>query len=198
MVHLLQVSRNCADIKTSLKLNLSCIPPLNDLRRITVPANQFRGFAVAKMNNGTSCGQPYETSGGPPNSCAYTPGNFSIATQSAIETCCGGPPYEPTDIGLCVQAIFRPNFSPRTTNFINITKMTTTPPPLDFDHEKGYEIETKYKEAICQLHWFTKVLICQLETRYKLGNSSIRHVLSYDYPERVRPNRTGLSFKLSD
>ena len=45
------------------------------------------------MNNGTSCGQPYETSGGPPNSCAYTPGNFSIATQSAIETCCGGPPY---------------------------------------------------------------------------------------------------------
>lgn len=93
MVHLLHVSRNCADIKTSLKLNLSCIPPLNDLRRITVTANQFRAFAVAKMNNGTSCGQPYATSGGPPNSCAYTPANFSIATQSAIETCCGGPPY---------------------------------------------------------------------------------------------------------
>jgi len=55
---------------------------------------------------------------------------------------------EPTDIGLCVQAIFRPNFSPRTTNFINITKMTTMPLPLDFDHEKDYEIETKYKEVI--------------------------------------------------
>jgi hypothetical protein len=76
--------------------------------------------------------------------------------------------------------------------------MTTTPPPLDFDHEKGYEIETKHKEAIRQLYWFIKVPIYQLETRYKLGNSSIRRVLSYDYLERVCPNRTGPSFKLSD
>lgn len=45
------------------------------------------------MNNFTSCGQPYAASGGPPNSCAFNPGNFSIATQSAIESCCGGPPY---------------------------------------------------------------------------------------------------------
>jgi len=30
-------------------------------------------------------------------------------------------------------------------------------PPLDFDHQKGYEIPTKYKEAIRQLYWFGKV-----------------------------------------
>ena len=76
--------------------------------------------------------------------------------------------------------------------------MTTTPPPLDFDHEKGFEIPTKHKEAIRQLHWFAKILISQLETRYDLGNLSIRRVLSYDYPKRVRPSRTGPVFKLSD
>jgi hypothetical protein len=66
--------------------------------------------------------------------------------------------------------------------------MTTTPPPLDFDHEKGFEIPTKYKEAIRQLHWFAKIPVLQPEMRYKLGNPSIRRILSYDYPERVRPN----------
>jgi hypothetical protein len=46
------------------------------------------------MNTGTSsCGQPYETPGGLPNSCAYTLGNFSTVTQSAINTCCGSPPH---------------------------------------------------------------------------------------------------------
>jgi hypothetical protein len=30
-------------------------------------------------------------------------------------------------------------------------------PLLDFDHQKGYEIPTKHKEAIRQLHWFRKV-----------------------------------------
>jgi hypothetical protein len=29
--------------------------------------------------------------------------------------------------------------------------MATTP-PVDFKHEKGFKIPTKYKEAICQLH----------------------------------------------
>jgi hypothetical protein len=76
--------------------------------------------------------------------------------------------------------------------------MTTTPPPLDFDHEKGFEIPTKHKEAIRQLHWFAKIPISQLETRYRLSNSSIRRVLNYDYPKRVRPNRTSPAFKLSD
>ena len=76
--------------------------------------------------------------------------------------------------------------------------MTTTPPPLDFDYEKGFEIPAKYKEAIRQLYWFAKILISQLETQYRLGNSLIRRVLNYDYPERVCPNRTGPAFKLSD
>jgi hypothetical protein len=35
-------------------------------------------------------------------------------------------------------------------------------PPLDFDHKKGYEIPTKHKEAIRQLHWFGKVPKLQL------------------------------------
>jgi hypothetical protein len=75
--------------------------------------------------------------------------------------------------------------------------MTTTP-PLDFTHEPGFEIPTKHKEAIRQLHWFTKVPVCQLETRYKLCNSSIRRILSYDSPERARPGRVGLAKKLTD
>jgi hypothetical protein len=64
-------------------------------------------------------------------------------------------------------------------------------PPLDFKHESGFEIPTKHKEAIRQLHWFAKVPICRLETRYKLGNSTIRRILSYDVPERVRLGRVG-------
>ena len=42
--------------------------------------------------------------------------------------------------------------------------MTTTPPPLDFDYQKGFEIFTKHKEAIRQLHNFAKVPILVLET----------------------------------
>ena len=76
--------------------------------------------------------------------------------------------------------------------------MPTTPPPLDFDHEKGFEIPTKHKEAIRQLHWFGHVPISMLEVRYKLGNSSIRRILNYEYPERRRPKRTGPAFLLSD
>ena len=75
--------------------------------------------------------------------------------------------------------------------------MTSTP-PLDFDHVKGEEISTKHKEAIRQLHWFAKVLISRLETRYKLGNLTIRCILSYDIPERVRLGRGGPTQKLTD
>ena len=75
--------------------------------------------------------------------------------------------------------------------------MATTP-PLDFEHERGFEIPTKHKEAIRQLHWFAKVPICQLEARYKLGNSTIRRILAYDTPERARPNRRGPAQKLTD
>jgi hypothetical protein len=68
--------------------------------------------------------------------------------------------------------------------------MATTP-PLVFDHQKGYEIPIKHKEAIRQLHWFAKVPVSWLETRYKLGNLTIRRILSYDGPERARPGRVG-------
>ena len=37
-----------------------------------------------------------------------------------------------------------------------------------------------------------------LQVRYKLGESSVRRILSYDYPERKRPNRTGPAYLLSD
>jgi hypothetical protein len=75
--------------------------------------------------------------------------------------------------------------------------MATTP-PVDFEHQKGYEIPTKHKEAIRQLHWFAKVPISQLETHYKLGNSTIRRILNYDTPERARPGRVGPAQKLTD
>lgn len=74
----------------------------------------------------------------------------------------------------------------------------TTPPPLDFDHKKGFEIATKHKEAIRQLHWFGKVPICALMVRYKLGDTTIRKILGYPAPERHRPNRTGPAFLLSN
>jgi hypothetical protein len=76
--------------------------------------------------------------------------------------------------------------------------MASTPPPLDFDHQKGFEIPTKHKEAIRQLYRFAKVLVLMLETRYKLSKSTIRRVLSYDSPERARITRTGRPQHLTD
>jgi hypothetical protein len=76
--------------------------------------------------------------------------------------------------------------------------MTTTPPPLDFEHQKGFEIPTKHKEAIRQLHWFVKIPIWELEIHYKLGNSTIRRILSYDTPKRAWPGRVGPTQKLTD
>jgi hypothetical protein len=80
----------------------------------------------------------------------------------------------------------------------------TTPPLDDWHHEKGYEIATKHKEAIRQLHWFGKVPICVLQQRYKapsgkpLGESTIRKILGYLALERARPKRVGPAFLLSD
>ena len=68
--------------------------------------------------------------------------------------------------------------------------MATTP-PLDFHHQKGFEIPTKYKEAIRQLHWYRKVPKIQLQERYKLGDTTINKILGYPAPERARPNRKG-------
>jgi hypothetical protein len=75
----------------------------------------------------------------------------------------------------------------------------STPPLDDWHYKKGFEIATKHKEAIRQLHWFGKVPICMLVLRYKgLEESSIRKILGYPYPERRRPNRKGHTFLLSD
>ena len=56
----------------------------------------------------------------------------------------------------------------------------------------------KHKEVIRQLHWVGKLSTGQLESRYKLGNSTIRRILRYDTPERARPGRKGRRQKLSD
>lgn len=78
-------------------------------------------------------------------------------------------------------------------------KAPSTPPLDDWHYKKGFEIATKHKEAIRQLHWFGKVPICMLMLRYKgLEESSIRKILNYPYPERRRPNRRGPTFLLSD
>jgi transposase len=81
----------------------------------------------------------------------------------------------------------------------------TTPPLDDWEHKKGFEIATKHKNAIRQLHWFGKVSICALQIRYRdpitkkpLGESTIRKILGYPNPERRRPNRIGPKRILSD
>ncbi len=71
-------------------------------------------------------------------------------------------------------------------------------PPLDFDHQKGYKIPIKHKEAIRQLHWFGKVPKIQLQERYHLGDITINRILVYAKPKRARASRTGLAKKLSD
>jgi len=73
-----------------------------------------------------------------------------------------------------------------------------TPPLLDFTYQKGFEIPTKHKEAIRQLHWFGKVLVYALMVRYKLSDTTIRKILGYPNPEHRRPNRTGPSLLLSN
>ena len=79
------------------------------------------------------------------------------------------------------------------------SKMPSTPPLDDWHYKKGFEIATKHKEAIRQLHWFGKVPICRLVLRYKgLKESLIYKILSYPYLERRRLNRKGPAFLLSD
>ena len=66
-----------------------------------------------------------------------------------------------------------------------------TTPPLDFDHQPGFEIPTKHKEAIRQLYGFAKVPVEALIVRYKLSKATINRVLSYDSPGCTRRTRTG-------
>jgi hypothetical protein len=80
----------------------------------------------------------------------------------------------------------------------------TTPPLDDWNYTKGFEIATKHKEAMRQLHWFGKVPICMLQRRYKdpsskpLRESTIRKILSYAASKRARPSRKGPKFLLSN
>ena len=75
---------------------------------------------------------------------------------------------------------------------IKITpKCRLPPPPLDFDHQPGFEIYIKHKEAIYQLHSFGGKTTKELMARYKLTKSTIYHVLDYDRPERAWPIWTG-------
>jgi hypothetical protein len=48
-------------------------------------------------------------------------------------------------------------------DFSTVLIMAPTTPPLnDWNHKKGFEISTKHKEAMRQLHWFGKIPICVL------------------------------------
>ena len=69
--------------------------------------------------------------------------------------------------------------------------MAPSTPPLQFDHKPGFEIPTKHKEAIRQLHGFAGKSVEQLMARYKLGKSTILYILSYKRPKHARPTRTG-------
>ena len=106
--------------------------------------------------------------------------------------------YEPGPVGLCVQGIYRLHADFPTPPKTPPKMAPTTPPPLDFEHKKGYEIPTKHKEAIRQLHNFSGIGTQALAGRYHLGESTIRRILSYDKPERARLGRTGPKKKLSN
>jgi transposase len=66
------------------------------------------------------------------------------------------------------------------------------------EHQKGFEILTKHKEAIRQLNGYAKIPIDRLMRRYKLGRTTVKQILAYDKPERARITRTGRPHKLSD
>ena len=74
--------------------------------------------------------------------------------------------------------------------------MPTTPPPPEL--LPGYEVPTKHKEAICQLHGFTKIPIEDIMDWYKLSKSGVRKILDYEAPEWAWPTRTGWPHKLND
>jgi transposase len=76
--------------------------------------------------------------------------------------------------------------------------MPPTTPPLQFDHQKGYEIETKHKEAIRRLHWRAKIPVRELADEYHLGQSEVYRILAYPAPGRARPGRKGPPQKLTD
>ena len=92
------------------------------------------------------------------------------------------PYYEPTTISLCTPApliITPPKMEP------------LTPPNPMPEHQLGYEILTKHKEAIRQLRWLAHWGPSQITKVYRTGRSIINRILKYGAPERARPIRTG-------
>jgi hypothetical protein len=104
-------------------------------------------------------------------------------------------------MGLCVQGLKRGSLGlTQKRRFLSVLPLMALnmPLPLDFTHQKGFEIPTKHKEAIRQLHWFGKVPVYALMVHYKLGDTTIRKILGYPNPERRRPNCTGPSLLFSN
>ena len=87
---------------------------------------------------------------------------------------------EPTRRSLCTLA------PPPTKNTFN-NAMTTTPPNPMPEHQPGFEILTKHKEAIRQLHALAKWGPVRLGEAYYLTRWTISRILNYDNPERTRP-----------
>ncbi|RFU27462.1 hypothetical protein B7463_g8873, partial [Scytalidium lignicola] len=67
----------------------------------------------------------------------------------------------------------------------------TTPPNPMPEHELGYEILTKHKEAIRQLRFLANWGPSQLAKVYRIGRSTVNRILKYGAPERIRPTRIG-------
>jgi hypothetical protein len=55
-----------------------------------------------------------------------------------------------------------------------------------FNHAPGFEITTKHKEAIRELHGFKEKLTTELIERDKLGKSTIYRVLGIPLPHHGR------------
>jgi hypothetical protein len=55
--------------------------------------------------------------------------------------------------------------------------MAPLTPPLQFDYQPGFKIETGDKKAIRELYGFAKKSIPTLMDRYKLGYTTICRVL---------------------
>jgi hypothetical protein len=76
--------------------------------------------------------------------------------------------------------------------------MSKTPPFLNFDYQKGFEISTKYKKAIYQLYNFANILTGNILDCYKLARSTVKQILSYNKPEHIYIIYIGRLKKLSN
>jgi transposase len=73
-----------------------------------------------------------------------------------------------------------------------------TPSPLDYNHQRGFEIETQHKNAIRELHGFGGKSVEQLMARYRMGKTTVLQILGYPTTTRKRPTRTGRPKELKE